>query len=337
MTPAYRLIAGSEDITERIRRYLDELRVTSSSDRESDTLELTVSDEVDQMIGIPGEAHELPRVPRLRRQAHADGDLLPGRCRHRARAAQARRAGHGRGPAKPVHPEGATHARVGGGDTGRARRAAIAAEHGYVQRAWTRSLAESPIAHIDQVAESDLHPPRRVVGHYDATLKAAAGHLVVARRGSARTAGTGVPLPITTVMAPPGGVSTSIRGRVKVRGRARYGSVRASYYNSETAAVEYVQSGDEEPTYVIREPRPDAAQAAADAEAKLLELHRRTGTLELSLPGNPALLAESPLQMSGWGTTVDGPWIVGRATHVVTGNSGYTTEIAADTAPPAAP
>ena len=44
MTPAYRLIAGSEDVTERIRRYLDELRVTSSSDRDSDTLELTVSD-----------------------------------------------------------------------------------------------------------------------------------------------------------------------------------------------------------------------------------------------------------------------------------------------------
>ena len=44
--------------------------------------------------------------------------------------------------------------------------------------------------------------------------------------------------------------------------------------------MEYVQSGDEEPTYVIREPRPDAAQAAADAEAKLLELHRRTGTLQ---------------------------------------------------------
>lgn len=98
-----------------------------------------------------------------------------------------------------------------------------------------------------------------------------------------------------------------------------------------------MQSGDEEPTYVIREPWPDAAQAAADAEAKLLELHRRTGTLELTLPGNPVLLAESPLQMSGWGTTVDGPWIVGRATHVVAGSSGYTTEIAADTARAAAP
>ena len=165
--------------------------------------------------------------------------------------------------------------------------AAFATEHGYAARV-DPSLAESPIAHVDQVAESDLHLLRRVVGHYNATLKAAAGHLVVVRRGSARTAGTGVPLPITTVAAPPTGVSTSIRGRVKVRGRARYGSVRASYYSAETAAVEYVQAGNEEPTYVIRESRPDAAQAAADAEAKLLELHRRTGTLELTLPGNPA-------------------------------------------------
>ncbi len=59
MTPAYRLIAGDEDITERIRKYLDELRVTSSSERDSDTLELTTSDGVDYTIGVPGEAGEL--------------------------------------------------------------------------------------------------------------------------------------------------------------------------------------------------------------------------------------------------------------------------------------
>ena len=59
MTPAYRLVAGGEDVTERIRKYLDELRVTSSSERGSDTLELTVFDEVDRIIGVPGEAREL--------------------------------------------------------------------------------------------------------------------------------------------------------------------------------------------------------------------------------------------------------------------------------------
>ena len=32
-------------------------------------------------------------------------------------------------------------------------------------------------------------------------------------------------------------------------------------------------------------------------------------------------------KMSGWGTTVDGPWIVNRASHVVAGGSGYTTEV----------
>ena len=77
---------------------------------------------------------------------------------------------------------------------------------------------------------------------------------------------------------------------------------------------------------MIRDPRPDAAQAAADAEAKLIELHRRTRTLELTLPSNPTLLAESPLQIRGWGSAVDGPWIVNRVSHVVAGNSGYTTE-----------
>ena len=134
----------------------------------------------------------------------------------------------------------------------------VAAALGYEARV-DPSLADSPIAHIDQVAESDLHLLRRVVGqYYDATVKVVAGYLVVVRRGSARTAGTGVPLPVTIVPAPPTGTSTSLTGRVTVRGRARYGSVRASYYNAETAAVEHLQAGDQKPTYVIRDPRPDA-------------------------------------------------------------------------------
>ena len=332
MTPAYRLVAGGEDVTARIRRYLDELRVTSSSDRESDTLELTVSDEVDQVIGVPGEARELQvflgygdqLTPMgIYYRADVDIELVPRKLVVRATAADLRSRSTLKAPRTRSWDEVTLGALV----------AEIAAAHGYEARV-DPSLAESPIAHVDQVAESDLHLLRRVVGHYDATLKAAAGHLVVLRRGSARTAGTGVPLPIVTVAAPPAGASTSIRGRVKVRGRARYGSVRASYYNTATAAVEYLQAGDREPTFVIRDPRPDGPQAKADAEARLLELHRRTGALELTLPGDPALVAESPLQLYGWGSNVDGPWIVNRASHVIAGSSGYTTEVQAETAPP---
>ena len=334
MTPAYRVVAGDEDITERLRRFLDEIRVTSSSDSESDTLELTVSDDIDHMLGVPGETRELhvflgygERLTPMGVYYRADVDieLVPRRLVVRATAADFRSSL--KAPRSRAWDEVTLGSLV----------ADVAAAHGYAARV-DPSLADSPIAHVDQVAESDLHLLRRVAGqHYGATVKAVAGYLVVVRRGSARSAGTGVPLPVTTVTAPPTGTSTSITGRVTVRGRARYGSVRASYYHAVTAAVEHVQAGDQEPTYVMRDPRPDEPQAAAAAEAKLLELHRRTGRLELTLPGNPTLVSESPLQMSGWGATVDGPWIVSRASHVVAGSSGYTTEIAADTAPPATP
>ena len=334
MTPAYRVVAGNEDITERLRRFLDEIRVTSSSDSESDTLELTVSDDIDHMIGVPGEARELRvflgYVGRLTPmgiyyRADVDIELVPRRMVVRATAADLRSRSSLKAPRCRAWDEVTLGSLV----------ADVAGEHGYEARV-DPSLADSPIAHVDQVAESDLHLLRRVAGqHYDATVKAVAGYLVVVRRGSARSAGTGVPLPVTTVTAPPTGTSPSITGRVTVRGRARYGSVQASYYNAETAAVEHVRAGNQEPAYVIRDPRPDAPQATADAEAKLLELHRRTGTLEMTVPGDPALVAESPLQMTGWGNTVDGPWIVNRASHVVGGGSGYTTEIAADVAPPA--
>ena len=293
MTPAYRLLAGGEDVTGRIRQHLDELRVTSSSDRESDTLELTVSDQIDRMIGAPGEARELQvfhgygdRLTPMGIYYRADVDieLVPRKLMVRATAADLRSRSTLKAPRTRAWDEvtlGALIAGIG-------RRTRLCGPRGHVA---------SGVSHRSRRPgdRERLHLLRRVVSHYDATLKAAGGHLIVVRRGSARTVGTGVPLPITTVAAPPAGVSTSIRGRVRVRGRARYGSGRASYYNAATAAAEYVQAGDQEPIFVIRDPRPDAPQAKADAEAKPLDLHCRTGTLELTLPGDPALVAKSPL------------------------------------------
>ena len=76
---------------------------------------------------------------------------------------------------------------------------------------------------------------------------------------------------------------------------------------------------------------------------ELLQLHGRTGTLELTLPGDPAVVVfqlpststvgsseltlpgdpavvvESPLELSGWGSDVDGPWIVNCANHGIAG------------------
>lgn len=335
MIPAYRVVAGDEDITERLRRYVDELRVTSSSDRESDTLELTVSDDVDHMLGVPGETREL-RVflgygDRLTPmgifyRAGADVELVPRRMVVRATAADLR----SRSGMKAPRTQSWDEVTLGG------LVEAIATRHGYEPRV-DAALAAAPIAHVSQVAESDMNLLQRLARHHDATVKAVAGRLVLLQTGTARTAGSGRPLPVVTVQAPSSGQATSIRGRVQIRGRARYGAVRASYYDPVTGAAVEVQAGEGEPVFTIRDPRPDQPQAEADAKAKLLDLHRRTGTLELTLPGDPALAAESPLEMRGWGASVDGPWIVNRASHALTGSSGYTTEVEAETAPPADP
>ena len=96
MIPAYRLVAGGEDVTHRLQQYLDELRVTSSSDRGSDSLQLTVSDEIDHMIGVPGEARALQvymgYVGRLTSmgvyyRAEVEIDLVPRKLVVRATAA----------------------------------------------------------------------------------------------------------------------------------------------------------------------------------------------------------------------------------------------------------
>ena len=144
MIPAYRLLASGVDVTGRIRRHLDEVRVTLSSDRESDTHELTVSAEVDRMIGAPGEARELQvflgygdRLTPMGAYYRADIDIefVPRKLVVRATAADPRSRSSLKAPRTRSWNEVTLGALV----------AEIAAAHGYEARV-DPSLASSPIA-----------------------------------------------------------------------------------------------------------------------------------------------------------------------------------------------
>lgn len=89
-------------------------------------------------------------------------------------------------------------------------------------------------------------------------------------------------------------------------------------------------AGDAGPVSDLADPRPDRPQAVADATARLRVLTRRTATLELSLPGDPSVVAGGIVEMRGWGSPVDGEWVAGRASHSISGSAGYVTELAAE-------
>ena len=323
MRPDYRLYAGDADVTQTVRAHLVELRLTLTSDAASDSLAFTLDDVVGALARPAAERELRPRLgyagsglAPMGVYYHSETDvaLAARRLTVRATAADYRRLSALKAPRTRAFDAVTLGGLV----------SSIAAEHGYAA-AVAPALAAQRLPHVDQTAESDLSLLRRLAKHYDATLKAAGGRLVLMSRGAGRSAVAGALLPVYVAEAG----ANVLSGRVSWRGRPRYASVVASYWDPAAAEMKHVRAGEGSPAFVIREPRPDHDQAAADAAARLARLSRQTAALELSVVGDPSLVAEGRVTTRGWGEGTDGQWTIIRAEHVLS-PAGYRTDVTAE-------
>lgn len=328
--PAFEVTAGGADVTRLVRDNLLNFRLTITSDRTSDTLEIELSD-ADARLALPTAEREM----RVSLGYQDDGlidmgvyfhdeselDLEPRRLVVRATAADFRRRSTLKAPKRRAWDNVSLGSLV----------ATIAAEHGY-RGAVPPSLSSIVIPHIDQTAESDLHLLRRLSRQYDATFKAVGGSLVFAPRGSGRTARTGQAMP-TVRLAPAarrGGVRSVLSARYAVKGRPRYGAVVAAYQDVASASLVHVKAGTGTPVYEIREPLPDRAQAEAAATARLTRYARQTREVDLTVPGDPRLVSEVVLELEDWPEQGIGRWTILRADHNLSKGRGYTTRVTAE-------
>ena len=331
-TPAFTVETGGGDVTSAVADRLVELRITLTSDRASDTLELELEDAGGDLLA-PSAEREL-RVSLGYRDSglapmgvyyhdESERQLVPRRLTIRATAADFRRLSTLKAPRRRSWDDISLADLV---DT-------IAREHGYTGRV-APALGNTVIAHIDQTAESDLHLLRRLARQYDATAKAAGGYLIFAPRGRGRSAGTDQALPVLEYA--PGGrgadAAEALSARHTARGRPRYGAVLASYQDVGTAELVHVRVGTGAPVYSIREPLPDRPQAVAAATARLSRFARQVEELEMSVPGNPALVSEAVLSLRGWPDSAGSRWTVLRAAHTLSKARGYVTDITAEPA-----
>lgn len=329
-TPAFRILAGDDDVTRAVQEHLVQLRLTITSDRASDTLEFELSDAVGR-LAAPAAERELEvsvgykdsgLVP-MGVYFHSESEiqLAPRRLTVRATAADFRRRSSLKAPRRRSWDN------VSLGDLV----SAIAAKHGYIGRVHP-SLAGVVIPHIDQTAESDLHLLRRLARQYDATTKAVGGHLVFQPRGRGRSAGTDRPL--RTIDYAPGqraeGERSVLSARYTVKGRPRYGSVVATYHDVAAGKLVHIREGSGSPTYQMREPFPDRPQAEAAAAARLSRLSRQTKELEMEVPGNPLLVSEAVVALDQWPTAEGSRWTVLRAEHSLSKGRGYITGVTAE-------
>lgn len=323
LRPDWRVLVGGRDLTPDLRPHLSELRVETATGQTGDRLEIALVDEAG-VLAIPSSGRALGvemgyegALVRMGDYVHVETELqlLPRRWTVRGSGADFHSSS-----IKARRTRSWDDTTLGGVVS------AVAAEHG-LRAAVQGQLADEAVAHIDQTAESDLHLLRRRARHYDAAAKVADGSIVFARGGrrgrlrrrrlrdpgaSARPSGRsglGTRLALGQVEVRRG--AGELLGRVAGEARAREGRRRGAGVRPRGPAAG---------------PRP----AEADAAARLRALTRRTATLELALPGDPAVVAGGLVEMRGWGAPVDGDWVTSRASHRIGGPTGYVTELSAE-------
>ena len=323
LTPQWVLTATDAAVAARLRDVV-ELRVETTTDRTTDTVEITLAG-LDAPAPPSGAAisvaigYREQGPVRMGTYWHTETELALAperRCVIRATGADLR----------PQSAIKAPRSRSWDDTTVGEVVAAIAREHGF-QPAVGAELAGVAVAHIDQSAESDLHLLRRMAARWDATAKMVGGEIVFARAGTGRAA-RGAGMPILT-LSPDSGV---VSARVTYRDRPKIARTRAAYtaYALQDP-IAHVTAGEGDPVHGIPDPHPDQHTARAAAAATLARLRRAAARLEATLPGAPDLSAGANITTTGWPPGANGPWIADRVTHTLS-SSGYTTEITA-TAP----
>ena len=225
MTPDFRIIADSEDITERIRDRLLSFRVTDEAGTKSDAVEL-VLDDGEAVLVWPSPGAELEvslgyRETGLTRLGLYVVDEVehsgpPNTLMIRAKATNMRAS------LKAPKTRAWDNIKLGN------LVATMASEHGISPKV-SGGLSTVVIPHLDQTAESDLHLLTRLARMYGAVTKPVAGNLIFVFKGEAKSASG---RELTEVAVP---TSHVIQHRMTLAERGSYQSAIAYWHDPVSA------------------------------------------------------------------------------------------------------
>lgn len=328
LTPEFRLLANSKDITDAIKARLVSLYFTDEAGFESDTLEIVLDDGVaNEPIQMPPANAELElslgydgEVRRMGLFIADEIELMgpPEQMIIRARAAPFVQSKGGKAHLQSQKTRSWPKGTKLGDLVGK-----IAGEHG-LEPAVSPSLASVPLPHTDQADESDLHLLSRLAKKYDGVVKPSGGKLVLAKRGEAKSMG-GQELPAVTLT--PGEVRA---WTMRQTHREASGSVVAAWHEPKKAKRHTVTVGEGEPVTRLRMQHTSREQALASATSEMARRQRQQFELSVSLEGRADVMAEGPLVLDGFRDGVAGDWIIARVSHSLDKSGGYTCAIDAE-------
>ena len=322
MTPAFKIIADSADITALIADRLISLEVTDEEGIKSDRLELEI-DNRDYRVAMPehGAKLEVSLGFRGTGLSYIGGFIVDSTggsgpvLKLRIGAKAADMAGEIRAP-KTRAWEGVTLKDIV---------ARIAGEAG-LKPVVGDSIASIKFPFVAQTAESDLHLLTRLALPLDATAKPADGRLVVLKRGEGKSAAGDDLEPV--VISP----RQLVEWDFEVADRGQYKTIEAEWSELKAGKTHVVTAGSGAPKKKLRRVFSSASEAQAAADAALTKAERGASTLDASLSTfAPGLFAGSLIEPQGLGPDLTGQWHVKTVTHALDG-SGLLTRFTAEKA-----
>lgn len=184
------------------------------------------------------------------------------------------------------------------------------------------SLAGVTISYIEQTDESDLHFLTRIAESHDAICKPANGCLIFLEKGSGKSV-TGKSLASYEVYR-----KQITDYRLTRPDRVSYQKVTAKYTDYDNGQQRKLSVGTGEPEYLLSDLFQNSDDAQDAVKAKFRALQRSGASLEITMPGNPSISAETSIVCSGFPDGINGAWIVTRVEHRLDGN-GLTIAIEA--------
>jgi uncharacterized protein len=199
--------------------------------------------------------------------------------------------------------------------------AQIAGEHGLVA-AVSPEFASRRVAYLAQTEESDPHLLTRIARLNGAVAAFKKDRIVFVKRGAGLSA-SGVSLaPVT--LYPEFMTSWTIR----MPDRPQVKTTKAHWHDRQTATRKFqeVDAGGDVAAFQLRHGFATEEEAQHAAASKADDLQRASGSFSGELPGDPTLMAETPVTTIGFYPGTATTWIVKTATHTMDGD-GFTTSI----------
>ncbi|WP_125781849.1 phage late control D family protein [Pseudoalteromonas rubra] len=199
--------------------------------------------------------------------------------------------------------------------------AQIASEYG-LQSGVSEVLSSITLPHLEQ-SESDMQLLTRLALRYDAVMKVAAGKLLFVAKGSGQS------LSGQTVTSATLGNHQIIHWSKVSNHYHLVGTVQSYYHDAKQAQRMSVQAGSGTPVIKLPYLYSDAASAQAAASSQLTRLKRAHGAVQLTVPGNPEIVAGALISVDNSVDHLQGDWFITEVTHQLT-STGYTSLITAE-------